>query len=182
MDPVHYRVSMITLLARMLSIVIVPLASGANAAETNAASAVDPNTTSIQPASAVSFAQSLRLSMIIDQESGPKKIGFVDGRTKKSYTLSEGESEDGIEMVSADFHHEVAVLRCGAEMALIKLSSGEVKNISPDYLDKIEQGQLPDNGERKSYGEWRKRIDQIGEKRRRERRAAEATELPVSSP
>ncbi len=76
------------------------------------------------------FAKNLRLTMIIEPDDGPKKIGFVDGRTNKSYTLAEGESEDGIEIVSADFVNEEAVLRQGSEMALLKFSSGEAQPIN----------------------------------------------------
>lgn len=79
-----------------------------------------------------SFAKNLRLTMIIEPDDGPKKIGFIDGRTNRSYTLAEGESADGIEVVSADFVNEQAILKQGSEMALIKFSSGEAVAISPD--------------------------------------------------
>lgn len=78
----------------------------------------------------VSFAQSLRLSMIIEVDDGTKKIGFIDTRTGKPYTMGQGESQDGIEVVSADFEAEEVVLRQGSEMALMKLQSGEVKSIT----------------------------------------------------
>lgn len=79
-----------------------------------------------------SFAKSLRLSMIVDVNDGESmKVGFVDTRTGKSYLLMPGESQDGIELVSASWKDEEAVLRQGSEMALIKLASGEVRQIGP---------------------------------------------------
>ncbi len=114
-----------------------------------------PPTPTAPPAEQVSFAQGLRLSMIIEPDDGPKKIGFVDGRTNKSYTLAEGESEDGIEIVSADFENEEAVLRQGSEMALIKLSSGEVKTITPEQQQAMQQ-QPPPQQQRPSYVERRR--------------------------
>ena len=81
-----------------------------------------------------SFAENLRLTMIITPDEGPQKIGFIDGRTNKSYTMAEGESQDGIEMVSADFVNEQAILRQGSEMALIKFSTGAGQAINPGQV------------------------------------------------
>lgn len=81
---------------------------------------------------AESFAKSLRLSMIIDVNDGESmKVGFVDTRTGKSYLLMPGESQDGIEVVSASWKNEEAILKQGSEMALIKIASGEVRAIGP---------------------------------------------------
>lgn len=81
---------------------------------------------------AESFAKSLRLSMIVDVNDGESmKVGFIDTRTGKSYLLMPGESQDGIEVVSASWKDEEAVLRHGSEMALIKIASGEVRAIEP---------------------------------------------------
>lgn len=117
------------------------------------------------PADQVSFAQGLRLSMIIEPDDGPKKIGFVDGRSNKSYTLAEGESEDGIEIVSADFENEEAVLRQGSEMALIKLSSGEVKTITPEQQQLMQQQPQTSAppAQRQSYAERRRMRQQQAE-------------------
>jgi hypothetical protein len=82
---------------------------------------------------AESFAKSLRLSMIVDVNDGETmKVGFVDTRTGRSYLLMPGESQDGIEVVSASWKDEEAILRHGSEMALIKIASGEVRAIGPD--------------------------------------------------
>lgn len=80
---------------------------------------------------AESFAKSLRLSTIIERDDGYIKVGFVDTRTGRSYMLGAGESQDGIEVVSANWKDEEAVLRQGEEMALIKFVSGEVRAITP---------------------------------------------------
>ena len=114
--------------------------------------AIDPNA-----APAISFAQGLRLSMITeDTESGEMKVGFVDTRSNKSYTMGVGESEDGIELVSADWDKEEAILRQGSEMALIKLQSGVVESINPaDQQARLQQAQQA-GSTRPSYAERRK--------------------------
>lgn len=89
-----------------------------------------------------SFAKSLRLSTIIDVDDGATiKVGFVDTRTGRSYMLKPGESQDGIEVLSASWDDEEAVLRQGAEMALIKLASGEVQAITPAEQQRREEAQ-----------------------------------------
>lgn len=91
---------------------------------------------------AESFAKSLRLSMIVDVNDGESmKVGFVDTRTGKSYLLMPGESQDGIEVVSASWKDEEAVLRQGTEMALIKIASGEVRAIGPGQAAPQQQPQ-----------------------------------------
>ena len=77
------------------------------------------------------FADSLRMAMIVtDDDTGEKRIGFVDKRNNHGYTMTVGdEPQDGITVVSVDFEKEEAVLQQGAEMALMKLSSGEVQKI-----------------------------------------------------
>lgn len=89
--------------------------------------------TTAQP-QAESFAKSLRLSTIIEMDDGTIKVGFVDTRSGRSYMMGAGESQDGIEVVTANWNDEEAVLRQGAEMALIKLKSGEVQSITPGQV------------------------------------------------
>lgn len=79
-----------------------------------------------------SFARDLRLSALLEVEGGGIKVGLVDKKTHKSFYLTEGESVDGIELVSASFDEEEAVLRKGNEMAVIKLESGEIQPLSPE--------------------------------------------------
>jgi hypothetical protein len=113
---------------------------------------VDPNA---QPQ--VSFAQGLRLSMITeDTETGEQRVGFVDTRSNKSYVLGVGESEEGYELVSADWDNEEAILRNGSEMALIKLTSGEVQSINPADQSKRIQDMQQNQSTRPSYAERRR--------------------------
>lgn len=104
-----------------------------------------------------SFAKSLRLSMIVETDDGDMRIGFVDNRTSRSYSLVAGEAEDGIEMISASFEEEEAIIRSGDEMALLKLSSGSFEEIAPsDQAARVEQAR-----NRPSYAERRRaRIEQ----------------------
>lgn len=110
-----------------------------------------------------SFAKSLRLSMIIETDDGEMRVGFVDNRTQKSYSLLQGESVDGIELVSASFLDEEAVLKNGEEMALLKLSSGEFEEISQEQgRQKVEE----QRASRQSYIERRRaRLEQMRQAR-----------------
>ncbi len=83
---------------------------------------------------AESFAKSLRLSTIIEMDDGSIKVGFVDTRSGRSYMMAAGESLDGIEVVTANWADEEAVLKQGSEMALIKFASGEVQEIKPGQV------------------------------------------------
>ena len=80
---------------------------------------------------AESFAKSLRLSTIIELDDGSIKVGFVDTRSNRSYLMAAGESLDGIEVISANWKDEEAVLRQGEDMALIKLGTGETRALAP---------------------------------------------------
>ena len=111
----------------------------------------------------VSFAQSLRLCTIIEEDDGgAMRVGFIDTRSNKSYLLAAGESEDGIEMVSASFADEEAVLRQGSETVAIKLQSGEVRAINPGDPNAAIQNSAPAAGSppRPSYAE-RRRMRQV---------------------
>lgn len=95
---------------------------------------------------AESFAKRLRLSTIIEVNDGSMKIGFIDTGTGKNYMLQPGESLDGIEVVSGSWADEEAILKQGAEMALIKLASGTVEAITAadQQRRQAEQGSRPD--------------------------------------
>ena len=79
---------------------------------------------------AQSFARNLRLTTIVELDDGSIKVGFVDNRNGKSYLLAAGESENNIEVVSATWKDDEAVLKSGAEMVVVKLSSSEVRDVS----------------------------------------------------
>jgi hypothetical protein len=94
-----------------------------------------------------SFAKRLRLSTIIEVNDGSMKIGFIDTGTGKNYMLQPGESLDGIEVVSGSWEDEEAILKQGAEMALIKLASGTVEAITAAD----QQRRQADQGSRADY-------------------------------
>jgi hypothetical protein len=120
-----------------------------------------------------SFAKSLRLSTIIESDDGEMKVGFVDTRNNKSYMLMPGESQDGIELVSANWDDEEAVLRQGGEMALLKLHTGEFQAITEsEQQQRVQQQQqqsAASGQSRMSYAERRRlRIQQQQEQQRKE--------------
>ncbi|HMP98054.1 MAG TPA: hypothetical protein PKA51_14120 [Kiritimatiellia bacterium] len=91
--------------------------------------------------------------MIIETDDGEMRIGFVDNRTGRSYSLVSGEAQDGIELVSASFEDEEAVLRHGDEMALLKISAGgSFEEIAPSD----QQARLEAARNRPSYAERRR--------------------------
>ena len=97
-----------------------------------------------------SFAKTLRLCSLLDDEDGIR-VGLVDAQSKTDFFLRVGEIAEGIELVSASFEDEEAILRKGAEMAVIKLNSGEiepmtaaqhasrVKNLESSYAERRKQ-------------------------------------------
>ena len=101
--------------------------------------------------------------MIIETDDGDMRVGFVDNRSGRSYMLIAGEAQDGIELVSASFEEEEAVLRNGEEMALLKLASGEFQEIAPAE----QQGRIEAARNRPSYAERRRqRMEQAQEEQK----------------
>jgi hypothetical protein len=78
-----------------------------------------------------SFAKSIRLSALLETDDGGIRVGLIDQTSNKNFFLGVGESEEGIELVSASYKDEEAVLKKGAEMAVIKLQSGDIQPLSP---------------------------------------------------
>jgi hypothetical protein len=78
-----------------------------------------------------SFAKNLRMSALLEMDDGTMKIGLIDQASNKSFFLAVGDTEEGVELVSADYDKEEAVVRKGAEMAVIKLQSGEITALTP---------------------------------------------------
>lgn len=76
-----------------------------------------------------SFAKYLRMCSMIEQEDGSIKVGFVNQKTKKSFSLFVGSAYEGIELVEADYQLEEAVLRQGEEMALVKMNDPAVQRM-----------------------------------------------------
>ncbi|MFH0981197.1 MAG: hypothetical protein V2A79_06645 [Planctomycetota bacterium] len=78
-----------------------------------------------------SFAKNLRMSALLELDDGTMKIGLIDQASNKSFFLAVGDTEEGVELVSADYDKEEAVVRKGSEMAVIKLQSGEIQALTP---------------------------------------------------
>ncbi len=77
-----------------------------------------------------SFAKNIRMCTLLEDERGIR-IGLIDLQSNKNFFLGVGENEEGIELVSASYKDEEAVLKKGSEMAVIKLQSGEIQPLSP---------------------------------------------------
>ena len=78
-----------------------------------------------------SFARTIRMSAIVEQDDGSIQVGFFDSSNNQSFFLTEGASENGIELVSADYENEEAILRKGSETILLKLASSELQSLTP---------------------------------------------------
>ena len=98
-----------------------------------------------------SFAKTLRMCALLEDDNGIR-IGLIDQSNNKNFFLSIGQTEEGVELVSASYEEEEAVIRKGAEMAVIKLQSGEIQPLSPAE----QQARLnAPAGRRPSYAERR---------------------------
>jgi hypothetical protein len=65
---------------------------------------------------AESFTQNLQFcGLTLNKRTKAVQVGLYETVVKKSYLLAEGEQEDGIRVVKADFANERALLRKGAE-------------------------------------------------------------------
>jgi hypothetical protein len=75
-----------------------------------------------------SFARAIRLSALYEI-AGEIRVGLIDEQSKENFFLGIGETHNGIELVSASFEEEEAVLRRGAEMAVINLQEGRPQTV-----------------------------------------------------
>jgi len=129
-----------------------------------------PETTP-QPAAPVpaseSFAKLIRMSAIL-QDEDRVRVGLIDMRDNKneSFFLSVGEIANGIELVSASWEEEEAVLRKGDEMAVLKLQSDEIQSLTPaEQEERLRQ--QPTREKRLSYAERRRRRQEAREQARK---------------
>lgn len=94
--------------------------------EQAAAAAVAAAAAAAQPR-AESFAKNLKMSAITrNRFSGRVQIGLANTATKKSYFLYEGDSEDGIELLKADYENEKALLKKGDEEVWLDMNAATV--------------------------------------------------------
>jgi hypothetical protein len=83
--------------------------------ETAAAALAAATATANQPA-VDSFVKPLKMCAITrNRFNGKVQVGIVNTLTKKNYFLYEGDTEDGMELVKADYEGEKALMRKGAE-------------------------------------------------------------------
>jgi hypothetical protein len=85
----------------------------------------DVESVSVRPprATGPSFADSLKLCAITECRDSIR-VGFTDAKSKKTYFLFVGESEDGIEVVDADYEAETATVSKGGDQRLLRMGMG----------------------------------------------------------
>jgi hypothetical protein len=89
-------------------------------------------TTGTNSPSPTSFIRDIRLVAITENSNGELKVGFVDIKANnKSYYLPVGGSEDGIEVVDADYETESALLKKGGDSQWINMNSDAASGGSP---------------------------------------------------
>ena len=52
------------------------------------------------------------------------RVGFVDSKSKKTYFLFVGDSEDGIEVIDANYEDETATVSKGGDQRLLRMGMG----------------------------------------------------------
>ncbi len=103
-----------------------------------------------------SFAKSIRLSALLETDDGGVRVGLIDQVSNRNFFLSVGDVEEGIELVSASYEGEEAVLRKGSEMAVIKLQSGDIQALTPaEQQARMNAPEANAGGRRPSYAERR---------------------------
>ena len=109
-----------------------------------------------------SFARTIRLTALLETDEGELRVGFVNSQNNDSFFLRVGEQHDGIELVSASYEDEEAVLRRGSEMAIVNFDTGNVEPITQQqHTDRVRARQT-------SYEERRRARREAAEQRRRE--------------
>jgi len=106
-----------------------PFGASDNRAESN-----DSNTSAAKQDSPF---KDWRLCFIAENENGEVTAGIVNGRSKASHYLKVGESIDGIELISADYKTETAVLRSGDDQQVLHMTdSGNTSSARPVSNDR----------------------------------------------
>ena len=124
-------------------------------------------------AAQTSFVKDIRMCAITESAEFGIRVGFVDIAAKKNYYLRVGDTEDGIQLVDADYEKEAALLQKGAEAYWINMSgqvnpggSGPVQPASSIGSAPAAGTSLPTTG-RPSYSDRvRKRREALEERRR----------------
>lgn len=116
------------------------------------------------------FVKDLRMCAMTESDFGIR-VGFINirSRPQKSYFLYVGESEDGIELVDADYDEERALLRKGSEQHWIYMSgkSGGSSQPGPTVSKNISSSS---SSRKLSYAQrLRRRREALAERNRRKR-------------
>lgn len=80
-----------------------------------------------QEALGVAISRDLEMKAIIDDGTGIR-IGLLDKKTNKNFSLGVGENHDGLTLVSVNYENEEAVVKKGAETAVVKLRPDKDKD------------------------------------------------------
>ncbi|MGD9873707.1 MAG: hypothetical protein AB7T27_05490 [Kiritimatiellia bacterium] len=112
-----------------------------------------------------SFAKSLRLCAITIETDGRVRAGITDDATQSYYRIFEGETEDGMELLSIDPEAQEAVLSKNGEMAVVTMKSADNKPLNASQ----QQEQIVAREQRRlSYAERRAARRAEAEARRNE--------------
>lgn len=119
---------------------------------------------------AQSFARNLRLVALVEDDDGNIEVGVMNTQNNSSFYLRIGEIEDGIELLSANYEEESAVLKKDAEIAVVTFTAGDLQTLTADQAQThIERG-LTGYAERRRQREEarRQRMAQMEERARTE--------------
>ena len=105
------------------------------------------------------MARVLRLCALTEDDDGNIQVGLINTQTKNSFFLTVGDIEDGIELISAEYAEEKAVLKKGDEVAVISFESGEITPLTQ------EEAKTQIQKSRTGYAERRKRREEARRKR-----------------
>ncbi|MFO7535634.1 MAG: hypothetical protein R6X19_08140 [Kiritimatiellia bacterium] len=84
------------------------------------------------PVAADSFASHVRLTVLMQEDGGQVRVGFVDKKQKdKLYMLAVGEREDDYEVLEANLPEEMAKIRKGAEEQWLSMKAAGAVGAPP---------------------------------------------------
>lgn len=105
-----------------------------------------------------SFARQIKLCALIEDDDGTIQVGLMNLQTKNSFYLKVGDIEEGVELVSANYDEESAVLKKDDELAVVSFQTGEVQPITQEEAQShIERGRTGYAARRQAREEARKR-------------------------
>lgn len=116
-----------------------------------------------------SFARQIKLCAFIEEEDGTIQVGLMNTQTKDNFYLKIGDINEGIELVSANYDEESAVLKKGDELAVLSFQTGDVQPITQEEAQShIERGRTGYAARRQAREEARKRRQEAIEQQAKE--------------